>query len=104
MSDLILAGRRGFLARALGLVALPAAAAMPAAPLPTISADVVTAMDAYRRAYREHDEIYQALHRREFRLRTNDWSKLTPEGERYMDLAWREQRAKDALWTAVIID
>ncbi|QTL03162.1 hypothetical protein J5J86_20785 [Aquabacter sp. L1I39] len=65
MSDLLITGRRNFLVRALGFVALPAAAAVPSSSrLPTISQDLIVKMEAWRGAYRDFQHLNAMLDER----------------------------------------
>jgi hypothetical protein len=93
MSELILAGRRNFLVRAVGLAAVPVASSVPLVAMPSISPDIVKAMHDWKLAHTEWRQIYDDVTLHRVRIHAGA-ARLTPEGDLYYRAADAERQTR----------
>ncbi len=100
--DLIIAGRRNFLVRAMGFIAAPAAAVPAIAALPTISPDLVAKMQAWRDTFKQRQLLEQAYCRSGRAFIDGPGRTMTPEYAAYMEQQFMENDVRNEMLRAIL--
>lgn len=100
--ELIIAGRRNFLVRAMGFIAAPAAAVPVIAALPTISPDLVAKMQAWRDTFGQYQSAEAAYRRVNREFIDFPGGAMTPEYEAYTSMRFTENDVRNEMLRAIL--
>lgn len=101
-NDLIIAGRRNFLVRAMGFIAAPAAAVPAIAALPTISPDLVAKMQVWRNTFGQYLSAQEAYQRSGVPFADYAGGTMTPEYAAYTTLQFEENDVRNEMLRAIL--